>query len=166
MNSPIAEISDEELSQLIFESQETERSIQAPPPDIFERVRRFIVLYRDLGAKPLGAGLLYQRGGEEEGQFQPINRKLIVGRLSKSSFHPTGCDLSCDDQRMSRHHFEIELVDGFFVLRDLQSRNGTFLNQQPQRVTEAVLKEGDIITAGSRALIFLGDEAGLRDGVG
>lgn len=165
MNSPIDEISDEELSQLVFESQETERSLQTPPPDIFERVRQFIVLYRDLGAQPIGAGLLYQRGREEEGQFQPLDRKLTVGRLSKSNYHPTGCGLACDDQKMSRRHFEIELVDGFFVLRDLQSRNGTYLNQQPQRVTEAVLKEGDIITAGGGAFIFLGDEAGLRAGV-
>ena len=165
MKSPISEISDEEFSQLIFESRETQRAVQTPPPDVFERVCRFTVLYRDLGANPLGAGLLYQRGRLEEGQFQPIDRKLIVGRLSKSSFNPAGCDLACDDQRMSRHHFEIEMVDGFFVLRDLQSRNGTYLNQQLQRVTEAVLKEGDVITAGSRAFIFLGDDAGLRAGL-
>ncbi|MBA3963342.1 MAG: FHA domain-containing protein [Chthoniobacterales bacterium] len=166
MNSSIDAISDESLSRLVFESQETERSIKAPPPDVFERVRQFIVLYRDLAAKPLGAGLLYQRGREEEGQFQPLERKLVVGRLSKSGYNPAGCDLPCDDPRLSRHHFEIELVDSFFVLRDLQSRNGTYLNQQSERVTEVILKEGDIISAGSRAFIFLSDDARLRPGMG
>ncbi len=164
MNSPIAAISDEALAQLVFESQETERCVKAPPSDILERVRQFMVLYRDLAAQPLGPGLLYQIRRAEEAQFQALDRKLVVGRLSKSDYHPAGCDLACDDQQMSRHHFEIELVDGLYVLRDLQARNGTFLNQQPKRITEAVLKEGDLISAGSRAFIFLGDDASLRVG--
>lgn len=164
MNSPVDAISDEALAQLVFESQETVRCLKAPPSDIFERVRQFMVLYRDLAAKPLGPGLLYQIRRAEEAQFQPLDRRLVVGRLSKSDDHPAGCDLVCDDPQMSRRHFEIELVDSLYVLRDLQARNGTFLNQQSERVTEAVLKEGDIISAGSIAFIFLGDDAGLRVG--
>lgn len=162
MKLPIATISDEALSRMVFESQETERSIKTPPHDVFERVRQFMVLYHDLAAKPLGAGLLYQREKDKEGQFHPLEQKLVVGRLSKSAYQPTGADLACDDQRVSRRHFEIELTDGFCVLRDLQSRNGTYLNQQSERVTEAVLKEGDIISAGSRVFIFLSDDAGIR----
>ena len=166
MKSPLAAISDEALAQLVFESQKTERCIKAPSSNIFERVRQFIVLYRDLVAKPVGPGLLYESRKAEEGHFQPLHRKLVVGRLSKSDNHPAGCDLACDDQQMSRHHFEIELVDGLYVLRDLQARNGTFLNEQPERITEAVLKAGDIISAGSRAFIFLGDDAALSVGAG
>lgn len=162
MNSPIAAISDETLSQLLFEAQETERRVNAPPSEIFERVSQFMLLYRDLPVKPLGPGLLYESGSAEAGRFQPLVRKLIVGRLSKSDHQPAGCDLACDDQQMSRHHFEIELVDGFFVLRDLQSRNGTYLNQHPERITETVLKEGDVISAGRGSFIFLSDDAALR----
>lgn len=163
MNKPIAAFPDEALARLVFESQETARCVKAPSSEILERLRQFMVLYRDLAAKPIGPGLLYPSGNAGAGHFQALDRKLVVGRRSKSERHPAGCDVVCDDQQMSRQHFEIELVDGLYQLRDLQSRNGTFVNQQAERITEAVLlREGDIISAGSRSFIFLSDDAGLR----
>jgi pSer/pThr/pTyr-binding forkhead associated (FHA) protein len=102
------------------------------------------------------AGLLFQDPKRKEVCFQPIVEKLVAGRLSKSELNPEGSDLACDDEQMSRHHFEIRFHDGFFVLRDLQSRNGTYVNERPDRVSKIVLKEGDVIHAGTWTFIFAG----------
>jgi len=60
------------------------------------------------------------------------------------------------DRIVSKEHCHIDLVDGRFVLRDLGSLNGTFINGE--RVTEKVLSSGDEITLGSTRIIFTGDE--------
>ena len=47
-----------------------------------------------------------------------------------------------NNRTMSGHHCEIVLRDGRMYLRDLDSKNGTFLNENPNRITEAELKSG------------------------
>lgn len=47
---------------------------------------------------------------------------------------------------VSRHHFRLTREKGQWVLRDLESKNGTLLNGTP--VSEATLQTGDIIQAG------------------
>ena len=51
------------------------------------------------------------------------------------------------DRIVSKEHCHIDLVDGRFVLRDLGSLNGTFVNGE--RVSDRVLQTGDEITLGS-----------------
>ena len=60
------------------------------------------------------------------------------------------------DRIVSKEHCHIDLVDGRFVLRDLGSLNGTFVNGE--RVSDRVLQTGDEITLGSTRIIFTGDE--------
>lgn len=57
-----------------------------------------------------------------------------------------------NNRTMSGHHCEIVLRDGRMYLRDLDSKNGTFLNENPNRITEAELKTGSIIGMGSARL--------------
>ena len=59
------------------------------------------------------------------------------------------------DRIVSKEHCHIDLVDGRFVLRDLGSLNGTFVNGE--RVGEKVLVSGDEITLGSTRIIFTDD---------
>lgn len=61
------------------------------------------------------------------------------------------------DRIVSKEHCHIVRVDGGFVLRDLGSLNGTFVNGE--RVQNQPLKTGDEITLGSTRIIFTGDEA-------
>ncbi len=61
-------------------------------------------------------------------------------------------DLAIPDRRVSRKHFEIELVCGTPTIRDLGSKNGTFVNGS--RVNEVVLKDDDIIGLGESGLWF------------
>ncbi|MCH2180230.1 MAG: SpoIIE family protein phosphatase, partial [Mariniblastus sp.] len=49
---------------------------------------------------------------------------VIIGR------HPD-CDIVIDDASVSRHHAKICQEDGVFVIRDMNSRNGTFVNSSP-----------------------------------
>ena len=57
-----------------------------------------------------------------------------------------------NNRTMSGRHCEIVLRDGRMYLCDLDSKNGTFLNENPNRITEAELKSGSIIGMGSARL--------------
>lgn len=56
------------------------------------------------------------------------------------------CDISILDEGISRYHFLIEREGEKVFLKDLGSKNGTFLNGK--EVVISVLKKGDVITAG------------------
>jgi len=56
-------------------------------------------------------------------------------------------DACLQDDLVSRKHAEIQLQKGRAVLRDLKSRNGTFVNGEA--VSEKVLRHGDVIKVGS-----------------
>jgi serine phosphatase RsbU (regulator of sigma subunit) len=62
-------------------------------------------------------------------------------------------DLCFPDALMSRHHAEFQLHDGACYLVDLDSSNGTYVNDISVR-GEQVLCEGDIITVGETSLVF------------
>lgn len=69
-----------------------------------------------------------------------ISSKIIVGRSDD-------CNIYLDDLKMSRFHFEIELVNGKFWINDLSSANGTYLNNI--KITgKRKLKTNDVIIAG------------------
>lgn len=56
-------------------------------------------------------------------------------------------DVIISDISVSRHHAEIIKEGDDFVIRDLESRNGTFLNSK--KIKESVIKPGDIIRIGN-----------------
>ncbi len=59
------------------------------------------------------------------------------------------------DRIVSKEHCHIDLVDGRYVLKDLGSLNGTFVNGE--RVAERPLAHGDEITLGSTRILFEAD---------
>jgi pSer/pThr/pTyr-binding forkhead associated (FHA) protein len=63
-------------------------------------------------------------------------------------------DVHVADERASRRHARIELRQGFFVILDLDSVNGTFVNGQ--RVMRQALSNGDEILIGETRLRFRG----------
>src|SRR4051812_47135548 len=69
---------------------------------------------------------------------------LTAGRTSQ-------CDLQLDDPSVSRRHCTIELdASGLLRVRDLESANGTFVNERP--VKEASARPGDLIRLGAAIL--------------
>ena len=70
---------------------------------------------------------------------------LTIGRGSKN-------DVVIQDPAVSGHHAKIDPVGNRFVLIDLQSKNGTFVNEN--LVISHWLKHGDVISIGKHQLIF------------
>jgi signal transduction histidine kinase len=62
------------------------------------------------------------------------------------------CDVTLSDRKVSARHFEVVRAGQHFILRDLDSTNGTFVNGR--RVSEAMLRIGDEITAGLTQILF------------
>lgn len=90
-------------------------------------------------------GELVVLSGRHRGHRIPLSQdKVRIGR-------DHACEIILDDEAASRQHSEIVKDDTRFLLRDLQSTNGTFLNDG--RVTEAPLQNGDRIGVGDT--IFL-----------
>lgn len=58
---------------------------------------------------------------------------------------------------MSGVHFSIECSETQCHIRDLHSRNGTFVNEE--RITTAVLKSGDKITAGETSFSVIAEQS-------
>lgn len=78
------------------------------------------------------------------------NRPVIIGRSRNA-----GCDLVLDgDRQVSRRHARIEWDGsaGNYVIYDLQSTNGLFVNEQ--RVDNRVLRSGDRIRLGKTVIVF------------
>ena len=78
--------------------------------------------------------------GVPTGGLYRVEGALSIGREEGSS-------VPLADPSVSRKHASIELVDGVPVLRDLASRNGSFVNGQ--RVKTKSLRDGDVLTFGS-----------------
>lgn len=60
--------------------------------------------------------------------------------------------LVIDDPRISRNHSQLRAINGRFVLFDLNSTGGSFVNGQ--RTSQTVLYPGDVISLAGVALIF------------
>jgi adenylate cyclase len=78
------------------------------------------------------------------GQF-PLGDMTTLGR------HPSNT-VRLVDREVSKEHATIERMGRDFILRDLGSSNGTFVNGR--RVRELKLREGDEIALGSSRLVF------------
>lgn len=77
--------------------------------------------------------------------FELPSRPLTIGRASQS-------DLQIADEKISRIHCGIRAEADAFMIKDLGSTNGTWVNDQ--RIREAILKFGDRIRVGNTVLAF------------
>ncbi len=76
----------------------------------------------------------------------PLNQAVInVGRRLDNS-------LVIDDPRVSRNHAQLRAINGRFVIFDLNSTGGLFVNGQ--RTSQSVLYPGDVISLAGVSLIF------------
>jgi Zn-dependent protease with chaperone function len=88
---------------------------------------------------------LVARGSTHSTEHVLDGRSVIAGRSPSA-------DLRLHDRAASRRHFELRVVDGDYMLRDMGSSNGTFVNGL--RVQWVRLQNGDIIRAGLTELQF------------
>ena len=65
---------------------------------------------------------------------------------------PSQCAVAIPDQEASDRHARIEIREAGYILKDLRSSSGTFVNET--RVLEAVLMDGDLIRIGRQEILF------------
>ena len=75
-----------------------------------------------------------------------IDGKNLIGRLAD-------CAVVVSDGNTSRHHAQIHRAGSGFVISDLGSTNGTFVNGE-RLIADHRLADGDIVTLGSINLRF------------
>ena len=104
---------------------------------------------------PAGSALLVVKRGPNAG-----SRFLLDADTTTAGRHPES-DIFLDDVTVSRRHAEFAHEAGGFVVRDVGSLNGTYLNRE--RIDAAGLAGGDEVQIGKYRLVFL---AGPRAGDG
>ncbi len=76
----------------------------------------------------------------------PLNQPLIrIGRRLENN-------LVLDDPRVSRTHAELRAINGRYVLFDLNSTGGTFVNGL--KITQSVVYPGDVISLAGVNLVY------------
>lgn len=85
-------------------------------------------------------------------------QSMTIGRRDEN-------DITIENLAVSSHHVKIDSVGDGYLLTDLKSKNGTFVNDQ--QVTSHWLKHGDTVTVGKHTLVFNHEEAAAgADGSG
>ncbi|HVJ17637.1 MAG TPA: GGDEF domain-containing protein [Polyangiaceae bacterium] len=93
--------------------------------------------------------IIYHSDKSLQGQRTNLDGVKQLGRLPEN-------DIVLEDGPVSRHHAVVErdLAAGCWVLRDLNSKNGTFLNDRPL-AGQAPLRNGDRVKIGYTILKYL-----------
>lgn len=89
-----------------------------------------------------------------EGYLIPMSPNLAAVSIGEVCMlgREAGCDIVISDPFVSSRHARIERRGSTFTLRDLQSRNGLYLNGT--RVVESVLTVGDKLKLGDTVFVF------------
>lgn len=83
----------------------------------------------------------------------PLHKQQVsVGRAPDN-------DIVIDNLAVSSHHAKLLAEEGRFIVEDLNSMNGTFLNNQ--RVRRSPLKNGDEVLIGKHCLVFQDEGFGM-----
>jgi len=89
--------------------------------------------------------LIMQRGPSAGARFLLDESRTVAGRS-------VDADIFLDDVTVSRRHAEFVREGGNFVVRDIGSLNGTYINRT--RIDSAVLRSGDEVQIGKYRLTF------------
>ena len=100
----------------------------------------------DIDEVPSGAAMLVVKRGPNAG-----SRFALTKAVTTAGRHPES-DIFLDDITVSRRHAEVKRVDDGYVVADVGSLNGTYLNRE--RVEEAPLENGDELQVGKFKLVF------------
>ncbi len=89
----------------------------------------------------------------------PPGKERIRLERARTTFGRKRADVDLGDPTVSAFHFHIDVMGSELFVRDLDSKNGTFLNAHKVRYSE--LLPGDELRAGDTVLIFRTSEDGL-----
>jgi pSer/pThr/pTyr-binding forkhead associated (FHA) protein len=87
-------------------------------------------------------------GGSLGGQTVEVDRaKLLIGREED-------CHLRPDSEFISRHHCALLLDDYTLRIRDLGSKNGTFVNGRRIGAGDTILLQDDVVAVGEMTFVI------------
>jgi len=96
---------------------------------------------------PEGSGMLVVKRGPNAG-----SRFLLGAEVTRAGRHPDS-EIFLDDITVSRRHAEFVRQGKAYVVRDVGSLNGTYLNRE--RIDESSLDAGDEVQIGKFKLVFV-----------
>ncbi|MGH9307319.1 MAG: FHA domain-containing protein [Acidimicrobiales bacterium] len=96
---------------------------------------------------PHGTGILVVKRGPNAG-----SKFTLDSEVTQAGRHPES-DIFLDDITVSRRHAELVRAPMGYLVRDVGSLNGTYLNRE--RIEEAELSSGDEIQIGKFKLVYL-----------
>lgn len=110
------------------------------------------------GARRPHASLAIERGSSAGKQFLLVEKDANIGRWDADGGIFPDVDLDSDDPeaKVSRRHARISLSDGQYLIEDLGSTNGTFVNRGRRLApgNRYPIKDGDEIIVGKTFLRF------------
>ncbi|MTI79806.1 MAG: DUF2662 domain-containing protein [Firmicutes bacterium] len=89
--------------------------------------------------------LLVEKGRDAGKEFPLGYYRMVVGRRET-------CDIVLADPSISRRHAQLDNQNNQYVLTDLQSTNGTYVNGE--KISKKMLEPGDSITFGTTECVF------------
>jgi pSer/pThr/pTyr-binding forkhead associated (FHA) protein len=94
---------------------------------------------------PVAGWLVILRGRRKGRDFRIEKENSVLGRDGM-------CDYVIEDDTVSREHARIRKEGDRFILFDLGSGNGTYLNGE--RIQRSELQDGDVIKVGESLILF------------
>jgi pSer/pThr/pTyr-binding forkhead associated (FHA) protein len=88
--------------------------------------------------------LVFTKDGTRELSLEDADQ-VTIGRVDEN-------DLVIEQEKVSRRHAEVVRKGSLFILRDLGSSNGTWVNDE--KISELVLQDGDMFRIGQGQVIF------------
>jgi FHA domain-containing protein len=115
--------------------------VTVPPPS------RKTVLLSEQHRAPVVGWLVAMSGAQKGQDFRIRDGQNILGSAADA-------DVQLHDPTVSAKHASLRYKDGKFYLVDLDSSNGTFLNDGATAIAREELKDNDVIRAGELVLKF------------
>lgn len=137
-----------EFERQVHDASGTASCVLNSADDLLNRLRTVGGLLAELSAPIEKASLVYRdpAGGIH---LQPVGEGLVFGR-------GPGCEIRFAGHReVSQRQFSITPAGLMFVLRDLSSTNGTFVNDEPAVARERALLDGDLVRVAAFRFAFL-----------
>jgi pSer/pThr/pTyr-binding forkhead associated (FHA) protein len=126
----------------------TRPDVSSPVPDARPAFDPGATVPISVFRKPPVVGWLVALNGPQKGDdFRLREGKNVLGTKP-------GSEITLRDQAVSAVHASINYKDGKFVITDLDSTNGTLLNDDPEPVSRVELKDNDVIRVGELSLKF------------
>ena len=97
--------------------------------------------------------LAVERGHEAGKRIELQEFPVVLGRDPK-------CHVVIRDKEASRRHLRIKKRGRLYILEDLDSRNGTYINGD--RVINSTIKSGDKILLGTTELVFFAPDSSIQ----